>query len=298
MVQQLQDVTTRLMSIQLTDLLDIVLVAAIFYGMLYIVRGTRAVQLLRGVLLLALLVFVLSNTMDLVAFTAVLQLVLPGIIVAIPVIFQPELRRALERLGRANLLLNRGAEPSGVDRVVAVISEAVRSLSDLRYGALIVLERETGLSDLAERGLALDAAISRDLLLQIFHPNTPLHDGAVIVRDGRVFAARVIIPLTDDLRRAQLGSLGTRHLAAIAVTSSTDALAVVVSEETGTISLASDGRLNRHLDETSLAQLLRGSLEGGGPSAQGMILGAGRRLPGWLSRLREAFVAPDEGSPS
>lgn len=289
---------TRLVSIRVTDLLDIVLVAAVFYGMLYIVRGTRAVQLLRGVLLLALLVFVLSNTMDLVAFTAVLQLVLPGIVVAIPVIFQPELRRALERLGRANLLLNRGAEPSEVDHLVTVIAEAVRSLSDLRYGALIVLERETGLSDLAERGLTLDAEISRDLLLQIFHPNTPLHDGAVIVRDTRVYAARVVIPLTDDLRRAQHSTLGTRHLAAIAVTSGADALAVVVSEETGTISLASDGRLNRHLDEVSLAQLLRGTLIGGGPSAQRMLLGAGRRLPAWLARLRESLAAPDERSPS
>ncbi len=253
-MEQLGDLATYIFAMRLSDVVDILLVAALIYAMLYAVRGTRAVQLLRGVLLVILLVFLFSQVAPLRAFRWLVAILLPALLIAIPVIFQPELRRALERLGRAGLFLTRPLEVSSAQSIVTVVSLAARQLAEARYGALIVLEQETGLDDLAERGVRLDAEATVDLLLQIFYPNTPLHDGALIIRSGRVLAASVVLPLGEV--RVDKRGLGTRHLAAIAVSEVTDALAVVVSEETGTISLARDGQLLRHLDEGELSRLL------------------------------------------
>lgn len=256
MIREIADLTLRVRSMSVGDILDVLLVATLIYALLYLVQGTRAVQLVKGVVLfLAPIIILFINAAELIAFNAILQnVLLPSLLVAIPVIFQPELRRAIERLGRTRLLLNRTFGSAAEEEFVRSIASAARRLSASRFGALIVLERETGLGELVERGVALDARITTELLLQIFHPNTPLHDGAIIVSHGRIAAARVVIPLGETHDRQF--ALGTRHLAATEVSASTDAIAVVVSEETGTISLARDGRLTRHLDEMSLIRIL------------------------------------------
>jgi diadenylate cyclase len=257
-MQWLADLLLRLSAISPWDVLDIVLVAGLIYTLLYVVRGTRAVQLLRGVLLLAPAVYLLLSQANLLASQWILQTILPGVLFAIPVVFQPELRRALERLGRAGVILRPTIDPSTAEQVVTTLGLAAERLAELKHGALIVLERETGLDDLIERGVDMDARLSSDLLLQVFFPNSPLHDGAVVLRGDRLAAARVVIPLVE-VPEAD-GNLGTRHIAAASVSASSDALAVVVSEETGIISLARDGRLARHLDPSALVSLLTGYL--------------------------------------
>jgi diadenylate cyclase len=252
-MEQLRDLRTYLLAMQPSDVLDIVLVASLIYALLYVVRGTRAVQLLRGILLVVLLAYLFSQVVSLPAFRWLVQILLLPFLVSLPVIFQPELRRALERLGRAGLFLSRPHD-AGADSIVTVVALAAGRLSESRHGALIVLERETGLDDLVERGVRLDAVATVDLLTQIFYPNSPLHDGAVIIRNGRIAAARVVLPLGDP--RVDDRGLGTRHLAALALTESSDALAVIVSEETGIIALARDGDIVRHLDEGELSRLL------------------------------------------
>jgi diadenylate cyclase len=297
-VEQLADLGTYLRAMQPVDLIDIVLVAAIFYAALFLVRGTRAVQLIRGVLVLGLAFFLLSGVASLRGFHWLLEIMLPALLVAVPVIFQPELRRALEQLGRAGVFINRSPDVTEAGTVRSVVSVAARKLSQERLGALIVLERNTALGDLAERGVKLDAEPSVELLMQIFVRNSPLHDGAVIVRQGRIAAAGVVLPIGDTYVGLMPPGLGTRHLAAISVTESTDADAVVVSEETGTISLARDGRLLADLDEGGLARELY--QPGQGRHAAGVLLrplrgaagAAGAAIPPW----RRARAAPIAGA--
>lgn len=236
------------------SVVDILLVAAIFYGLLYLIRGTQAVQLLRGILLLVLVVVLLTNVFQLTAFNWLIKSSLSALLVAIPVIFQPELRRALERLGRAGLLLTRPSSEATATRVITHVSRAARELSERRHGALIVLEQETGLGDIADTGIKIDALVSSDLLETIFSPQTALHDGAVIIREDRVLAAACVLPLAENPPSDR--HLGTRHLAAIGITEQTDAISVAVSEETGIISVAHNGRMIRNLDEGRLARIL------------------------------------------
>lgn len=272
MSETLGDISARLLAMRAGDVLDILLVAALVYALLYVVRGTRAVRLLRGTLLLALIYFVLRNAaaLELKAFETVTRVFLQGVIVAVPVVFQPELRRAIDRLGGTRLLMGRHTELVGAPLVVRTITQAARSLSERGYGALIVIERSVGLDELIEHGLQLDAKVSVDLILQVFHPNTPLHDGAIVVRGDRIAAARVVIPIGDLPPPDE--TLGTRHVAAMAISERSDALVVAVSEETSTISLASDGRLTRHLEESSLESLLTTGLVGrGAPSRWAMV---------------------------
>lgn len=250
----LRDLWIYVLAMRAADVVDVLLVASLIYLLLYVVRGTRAVQLLRGILLVVLIVFVFNQLFPLPAFGKVVQVLLPAILVSIPVIFQPELRRAFERLGRAGLFAYRPGDPASSQSVVTVVSLAAARLAEARHGALMVLERQTGLEDLVEQGVPLDAVVTVDLLVQIFQPNTPLHDGAVVIRDGRLVAARVVLPLLD--RPPEDPGLGTRHMAALSITESTDAVAVVVSEETGVISLAQDGALERYLDEGGLGRRL------------------------------------------
>lgn len=237
------------------DLLDILLVAAIFFIILYLVRGTRAVPLLRGIILLIIFLALLGSTFRLRAFGWLLQQALPALLVAIPVIFQPELRRALERLGRAGSLVGRPTgQRAALEQSIAAVVEACRVLSGRRLGALIVLERETGLQEYMETGVALDALASSELLTTLFDPHTALHDGAAILRNGRVLAAACVLPLStaflDDRR------LGLRHRAALGITEETDAIAVVVSEERGAISVAHNGRIIRDLEPERLERVL------------------------------------------
>jgi len=241
-----------LSQVTLSSILDILLVALVFYGLFYFVQGTRAVTLLRGTVIVVFLAVLASSVFHLTAFNWLIRNSIPALLVAIPVIFQPELRRALERLGRPGMLLTRRSASAA--QTVNTIARAASELAEQGFGALIVLEATTGLQDFMDTGVLLDAQLSDDLLLSIFYKNSALHDGAVIVREDRVVAAACMLPLSEnnDLDR----DLGTRHRAAIGVTEGTDAIAVVVSEETGTMAIAHNGRLARRLDEGELNRLL------------------------------------------
>lgn len=245
-----QDILARLNA---SSLIDILLVALVFLGLFYLVRGTRAVILLRGILLVAFVAVLASTLFNLTAFNWLIRNSIPALLVAIPVIFQPELRRAFERLGRPRTLI--GARTTDATaRFLATLSRAAGALSRQQTGALIILEGKTGLQEYLDTGVRVDAEPSVDLLLTIFNKHTNLHDGAVIVRDERLRAASCMLPLSEnpDVDR----DLGTRHRAAIGVTETTDAIAIVVSEETGGISVAHNGRLARNLDEGNLNRLL------------------------------------------
>jgi diadenylate cyclase len=246
----LQDVLQQL---TWASILDILLVALVFYGLLRLFQGTQAVPLLRGILVVALVAAVASSRLT--AFNWLIRQALPTILVAIPVIFQPELRRALERLGRSTPLLGRGARESVAQQVIQEVVRAVESFSRERIGALIVLEGDTGLEEHIETGQRIDARVSARLLATIFHPGTPLHDGAVIIRGDQIVAAGCVLPLTS--RVLPDGSLGTRHRAAVGITEQNDALTVVVSEETGIISVARAGRIARRLDGQRLRRVLQ-----------------------------------------
>lgn len=234
------------------SVVDILLVALVFYGLFYFIQGTRAVQLLRGILLVVLLSVVASSVFQLTAFSWLIRNSIPALLVAIPVIFQPELRRTLERIGRPGTLLTR--RNGSAAQTIHTIARAAGELAQKRLGALIVLEGTTGLQEFVDTGVVLDAQLSKDLLLSIFFKNAALHDGAVIVREDRVIAASCMLPLSESPSVDR--DLGTRHRAALGVTEGTDAIAVVVSEETGDIAVARSGRLARRLDEGELNRLL------------------------------------------
>lgn len=233
---------------------DILIVAAILYWILRLIQGTTAVALVRGMVMLILLAAVLGNLLDLVVLNWVLRNSIPAFLVAIPILFQPELRRALERLGRTSRFLSRGGQSNEIVRAMEQIAVVCRRLSDRRWGALIVLERETGLREYVDTGVEIDGRVSVDLLMTIFFPNSPLHDGATIIRGDRVVAAACLLPLTEALLSDK--HLGTRHRAGVGITERTDAISVIVSEETGTISLANNGRIVRNLDEAKLKKVL------------------------------------------
>ena len=240
------------------NLLDILLVALLFWWLLDVIRGTRAVQLLRGVIVLLIVSFAIGTLLPLQTLRWLLEnAVRPALFVGIPVLFQPELRRALEALGRTgDLFTRRPFANHGGDlaRTINVLARAATQLSQRQTGALIVIERNTGLQEYADRGVIVDARLSIALLLNIFFSNAPLHDMAVIIRAGRILAANVVLPLSENIVGAS--RYGTRHRAALGISEQSDALALVVSEETGSISVANNGRIVRHLNEARLRKLL------------------------------------------
>ncbi len=249
----MSDIVWVLSHIEWFDVIDILLVAVVFYLLFTVARGTAAVQLLRGMVLVVLAAFLASQLLPFKGFSWLIQNSIPALLIAIPVIFQPELRRALERLGRTGSLLLRRQQEEAVEHMVDEVSRAVHRLAGQRHGALIVFERETGLQEIVESGVTIDAQITAELLRTIFHPNTALHDKAVIVRDTRIVSANAMLPTTNN---PQYSGLGTRHRAAIGVTEESDALVVVVSEETGIISVAYNGRIVRRLDSNRLRSVL------------------------------------------
>lgn len=253
------------------SVLDILIVAVILYWILNLIQGTTAVALVRGMVTLILLATVLGNLFDLVVLNWVVRNSIPAFLVAIPILFQPELRRALERLGRTSRLFSWGGPTDETVRALEQIAVACRRLSERRWGALIVLERETGLGEYVDTGVDVDGLVSVEFLMSIFFPNSPFHDGAAIVRGDRVVAAACLLPLSDAILTDT--QLGTRHRAAVGITERTDAVTIIVSEETGVISLANSGRMVRHLDESKLKKILPALFRppSGGP-----------RLPGWL----------------
>ena len=267
----------------LLSLVDVLLVTMTVFFLLRLVRGTQAVTLLRGMIVLVITIAVLTSLLNLPAFTWLLEASLPALLIAIPVIFAPEIRRALERLGRTSNMFFLSAPPDHIEALIETVCVTAQRLSDRRYGALIVIEREVPLADYKETGVVLDAELTPQLLLQIFHINTPLHDGAAIIEKDRIAAAGCVMPLSSSgtLSRSTDRSMGLRHRAALGISEVSDAVSVVVSEETGGISVTHNGRMIRRLDQARLKNILTAFFR---PRTTG-------RFPGWLER----FLARTQG---
>ena len=241
--------------IRITDLIDILIVAVIIYELLLLTRHTRGSALLKGLFLL-LVIALLSNLLGLVSLSWLLTAILQNGAIVLLILFQPEFRKALERMGRSRVF-KKGTRKGVHEENETIISEIIQTIMDLskrRVGALIVFEQQTGLQDVIETGTKLNAEISAPLLENIFEPNTPLHDGAVVIRDREIMAAACILPLAEASGVSR--ELGTRHRAALGISENTDAIVLVVSEETGIVSLARDGALTRPLTVKALEEIL------------------------------------------
>jgi diadenylate cyclase len=238
-------------------IIDILLVGLLFFGLSFFIRGTQGVALLRGVIFVLVSMIIVSSIFQLTALSWLLNNSLLVLLVAIPVIFQPELRRGLERLGRAGALLsNRQPAESRRTKMIDNICQAAERLSERRHGALIVLERNSSLQEYVRTGIELDSEVSPQLLLTIFWPKTELHDGAAIVdTNGRIASAACVLPLSAT-RNLPNRKLGTRHRAALGMSEVSDAICVVVSEETGRIAITDGGRMIPRLDAKRLKTIL------------------------------------------
>ncbi len=239
-----------------TSVVDILLVAFIFFVILVWLQDTQAITLINGVVILLVVSSLLTSLINLPAFTWLIRTATPALVLAIPVIFAPEIRQALERLGRAGSWFVQ--ETRDTHAVIPAIVDAAARLASRHHGALIVLQRFTNLGEYIETGVPLDAQVTTELLLQIFFPKTPLHDGAVIIQNGRIKAAACVLPLSASgvLSRTPDRQMGLRHRAALGISEVSDAVVVVVSEETGTIALAVRGRILRRLSPQRLEQIL------------------------------------------
>ena len=256
----------QITSFTVRDFIDIALVTYIIYRFLLLMRGTRGVQMTFGIVML-LLFYVVTRFYRLASVQWLLSNVLTYIVFGIIVLYQSEIRRALAGIGKTSVWSHhRHQGTEGFDEIIL----AATTLASKKIGALIVIERDIGLRNYVESGIALDAVLTYDILVTIFSPNTPMHDGAVIVQRNRILAAGCFLPLTLDPHLSK--ELGTRHRAAIGVTEETDAVAIIVSEETGTISLALGGRITRDLDSAGLRAGLRDAIEGRADSLPSSIL--------------------------
>lgn len=240
-----------------SDLIDILATSVLIYYLLLLIRGTRAVQILVG-LLVVLVILALANGFHLLVLATIMQYLLLGTAVTIPIVFQPELRRGLEQIGRGRLFgrhsLEEGDAPAGRIEAISILVDAAIALSESRTGALIAIEQQTGLKEYVESGTTLEAKLSMELLVTLFTRGTPLHDGAVIVREAIVEAAGCFLPLSENVGTER--HLGTRHRAALGLSEQTDAVVVVVSES-GAISVVREGRLSREInDEERLRKVL------------------------------------------
>lgn len=244
------------------SVLDLLLVALVFFALMMLVRDTQAVVLLRGVFFIIVLLALLTSAVNLPAFSWLVSTTLPSLVIAIPVIFAPEIRRALERIGRAGgstmMFKTNPASRLELQKVIKAVVNAADRLSTRSHGALIVLQRSESLSEYIQTGVSLNAVVTTELLLQVFYPNTPLHDGAVIIAENRLVAASCVMPLSASgiLNRSPERQMGLRHRAALGISEASDAIAVVVSEETGSISIAHSGRIIRRLDADRLENIL------------------------------------------
>ena len=242
------------------SVLDIVLVTLVFFSILYLLRDTQAMVLLRGAISLMVLLALLTALVDLPAFSWLVRTTLPALLLAIPVIFAPEIRRALERIGRAGTFIrgNSRREDQEIQAAILAVVSAAARLSSRQHGALIIIQRLDNLDEYVNTGVIMDARLTPELLLQVFYPNTPLHDGAVIIDKMRVRAGACVMPLSASgiLVRSPERQMGLRHRAALGISEASDAIAVVVSEETGSISIAHAGRMIRRLDPERLENIL------------------------------------------
>ena len=241
---------------RLIDLLDIAIVAYVSYKAIQLIQGTRAVQLLKGLVVLVASTK-LSEWLGLYTINWILRNAMTVGVIALLIVFQPELRRALEQLGRGRFFSSPilGLAEEELNKVIDHIANAAIELSKSQIGALIILEKQTGLNEYIETGVKIGGIVTVELLINIFTPNTPLHDGAVIIQNDNIMAAGCYLPLTENPNLSK--ELGTRHRAALGITEETDAVAIIVSEETGVISVAKDGKLSRYLDVKTLKNMLR-----------------------------------------
>jgi diadenylate cyclase len=247
-----------LTNIKFTDIIDILIVSYVIYKLIVLVRGTRAVQLVKGILVIVI-AWVMSVWLNLYTLKWLLNQMITVGVLAVIVIFQPELRRALEQLGRGRLFSRGSDMDQEYSRIIGEVVKAVHHMAQRKIGALIVFERETGLNDYIESGVKIEGKPTSELLVTIFAPNTPLHDGAVIIKDNKVMAAACYLPLSENPFISK--ELGTRHRAAIGVTEVSDAICVVVSEETGQVSFSMNGQVVRDIKEESLIAKLFDSLK-------------------------------------
>lgn len=242
------------------SVVDILLVAAVVFLLLYLLRDTKALVLLRGILFLIVVISLLSSLRVLPAFSWLTTNTLPTLLLAIPVIFAPEIRRVLERLGRTGSIFAQDNFSSEMERIIQTVVQASRRIAERKYGGLIVFSRLDSLQAYIETGIRLKAAVTPETLIQIFYPKTPLHDGAIIISDEKITAAGCVLPLSSSgvLEESPERSMGLRHRAALGISEESDAIAVVISEETGIVSLAYDGKIDKYvpLDE------LQGTLNG------------------------------------
>lgn len=259
---------------EFSSAIDILTISALMYLALLLLKGTTAIPLLRGIAMTLVGMVLLAAVLDLTVLDWVIRNSFPAVLIAIPIVFQPEIRRFLVRVGRTGRLPWSGRHL--YEEIVDIVADATLSLSQERHGAIVVLEREAGLEDYVDTGVKLDSVPSTRLLAGIFYPNSALHDGAVIIREERVAAAGCTLPLSD---RMDFGLTGLRHRAALGISERTDAVAVVVSEETGDISVAASGRILGGLDGPRLRGVLRSLLV---PASE-LDRPGRRRLPG-LSR--------------
>src|SRR5436190_8931977 len=270
--------------VRLTTIVDIGITALLIYWLFSLIRGTRAVRLVIGVSVLVV-VYALAIAFDLRLLTQILQAGAVVGLFALVVVFQPELRRALERIGRVGSFgwLFSPAESRAAVHVSTEVARAAAGLSADGHGALIVLERETGLEEVAETGVMIHADVSADLLVTIFAPRTPLHDGAVIIRDDQIVAAGALLPLAEMTIHTE--RFGTRHRAALGITEQTDAVVIVVSEENSQVSLVERARIVRNLGEPQLAKAIRSLLAPDRPRGRIGRLGSATELGGRAPRL-------------
>jgi diadenylate cyclase len=242
------------------SVIDIILVTLIFFGLLYLVRDTHAMLLLRGIIFILILIALLTSLVNLPAFLWLAKTALPALVVTIPVIFAPEIRRGLERIGLAGTFIrtsSRSASQEMKNTIQSVVAAAAR-LSARQHGALIILERNDRLDEYTRSGIILQSEVTPEMLLQTFYPNTPLHDGAAIISGRKIVAAACVMPLSSSgiLARSPEQQMGLRHRAALGISEVSDAIALVVSEQTGAISIAHAGRIIRRLDVERLENIL------------------------------------------
>ena len=267
----MQELLGIILNIRIRDVADIAIVAFVFYKLYMLIRETRAEQLIKGIIVL-LFATQMSEWLQLHVTNWILRNTMTVGLIALLIVFQPELRRALEYIGRTKFLTKSiiDIEHEELNIVADEIAEAVASLSRQKIGGLIVLEKETGLNEVVETGTVINGKVSRGLLINIFMPNTPLHDGALVIRKSQILAAGCFLPLTENTNLSK--ELGTRHRAGLGITERSDSIVIIVSEETGAISVAENGKLTRFLDIKTLRVRLINSFIDPEPKKQWQFL--------------------------
>lgn len=262
-------------------MLDISLVTLIFFALLYTLKDTQAMALLRGMIFLIVALVLLTSLVDLPAFSWIAQNSLPALLLALPVIFAPEIRKTLERLGRAGTFVSAPSSDSSLEETLKAIVTASSRLSARQHGALIILQRLDNLNEFAQTGVQLNSKVTPELLLQIFYPNTPLHDGGVIIANSKIVAASCVMPLSNSgiLNRTPDRQMGLRHRAALGTSENSDAIALAISEETGAISISHAGRMLRKIDPERLENILTAFFRPNGKDTQ----------PSWFGKWSDLF---------